>query len=257
MKNILGLIISLMIFVNFTYGQKEKETVIYLKNGYSVRGVITEQSDKGVKIKTSDGQIFEYSNDEIDEMPSDKKKSVVTKKQSKPKAISSITSNTVFKKGNKLLNLGLGIGNSLYPKSTYTSKFPPISAFYELGVVDDLFDSRSSLGVGGFFGLTGAQNNYWGDDGWKYLSIVLGPRAAIHYQFVEKLDTYGGLMLGYNIESARWTGEGNGPSNTDSEGGFAWSLFLGGRYYFNEKLAGLVELGYGVSYITVGVALKL
>jgi hypothetical protein len=34
------------------------------------------------------------------------------------------------------------------------------------------------------------------------------------------------------------------------------SFFVGGRYYFSEFFAAMLELGYGVSYLNIGVALK-
>jgi len=156
-----------------------------------------------------------------------------------------------FNKGDKVVNLGVGFGSNLYSGSGYDSKTPPISASYEVGVKDDLFDEFSSLGVGGYVGYTGAKYAYLGGST-KFSSIVIGARGALHYQFIDDLDTYTGLMLGYNIVSVSGT---DFPGASASE--FAFSWFLGGRYYFSDKFAGLVELGSGVAYFTIGVAIKL
>lgn len=162
---------------------------------------------------------------------------------------------TNFKEGDKIVNIGFGLGSSLYTGSHYTSKTPPLSASFELGIKDNLFDEKSSLGVGGYLGYTGAK---WEESGYgfKYKSIVLGVRGAVHYQIIEKIDTYSGLMLGYNIQSSStfgndWGGSANG------HGGFAYNWFIGGRYYFTDKIAGMVELGYGVAILNLGVAIKL
>jgi hypothetical protein len=167
-----------------------------------------------------------------------------------------VTAQNTFVKGDKVVNLGLGIGSTLYTGSYYTSHFPPISASLEFGIKDELFDAKSSLGVGGYVGYTGAKWDYNGW-GWKYSSIVIGPRAALHYQLLNKLDTYTGLMLGYNIVSAKEFGTGQFSDFSTEASGLAFSWFLGGRYYFSEKFAGLLELGYGVSYLNIGIALKL
>ncbi len=91
---------------------------------------------------------------------------------------------------------------------------------------------------------------------WNYTSIVFGPRGNLHYQFVDKLDTYTGLMLGYNLLSSKFTGTGSGYGSA-SEGGFTYAWFMGGRYFFSEKVAAMLELGYGVIYINVGISLAL
>ncbi|SHF28956.1 hypothetical protein SAMN05444274_104305 [Mariniphaga anaerophila] len=170
-------------------------------------------------------------------------------------AFSLSAQNTTFNKGDKVLNLGIGFGSTLYSGSHYTSKIPPISASFEVGVKDELFDENSSLGVGGYLGYTGAKWEYM-NYGWDYSSVIVGARGALHYQFVDKLDTYTGLMLGYNVVSSKAHGTAGTYANSVGSG-FAFSWILGGRYYFNDNLAGLLELGYGVAYLNLGIALKL
>ena len=76
---------------------------------------------------------------------------------------------------------------------------------------------------------------------------MLGARGAFHYQFVEKLDTYAGLMLGFDAVMS---------SGASATSGLGFSGFLGGRYYIKPKLAIYSELGYGIAYLSAGVALK-
>jgi len=168
----------------------------------------------------------------------------------------SVFAQNTFSKGDKVLNLGLGIGSTLYSGSYYTNKIPPVSGSFEVGIKDELFDEKSSLGIGGYVGYTGAKWNYSGW-GWKYSSIVVGPRASLHYQLIKKMDTYTGVMLGYNIVSSKTFGSGYWDDYTASGSGLTYSWFVGGRYYFSEKFAGMLELGYGVAYLNIGVALKL
>lgn len=163
--------------------------------------------------------------------------------------------NTTFNQGDKVINLGVGFGSNLYSGSLYTNRTPPISASIEFAVKDELFDENSSLGVGGYFGYTGAKWESMGY-GWNYNSIIIGGRGALHYQFVSNLDTYVGLMLGYNIVSSSSFGTAGNFSNSVGSG-FTSSWFIGGRYYFTDNLAALLEVGYGVANLTLGVALRL
>ncbi len=38
--------------------------------------------------------------------------------------------------------------------------------------------------------------------------------------------------------------------------GLVSSFFIGGRYYFSDSMAAMLELGYGVAYLNLGVAFK-
>jgi len=42
-----------------------------------------------------------------------------------------------------------------------------------------------------------------------------------------------------------------------TSGGLTWSGFLGARYQFKEKIGAFAELGYGVSFLNLGLRLKL
>jgi hypothetical protein len=145
-----------------------------------------------------------------------------------------------FEKGDKVANFGLGIGSTL---GYGTTAVPPLSASFEVGVVDKIID-KGVIGVGGYLGFSS----------YKYVSyklsnFVIGPRGTFHYPFINNLDTYAGLMIGYNLYHDNWD---YGPNY----GGIVSSWFLGGRYYFSNNLAAMLELGYGVAYLNIGVALK-
>jgi hypothetical protein len=82
---------------------------------------------------------------------------------------------------------------------------------------------------------------------YKFNNFILGARGAFHYQFVGNLDTYAGLMLGYDIVSG---------NKTYAESEFAWGYYIGARYYFNSKFAVMAEIGDNVSLFSIGVAYK-
>ncbi len=56
----------------------------------------------------------------------------------------------VFTKGTHIASLGIGLP---ILSSTYRSTIPPVSASYEMGIVD--FGRPGSIGVGGYMGFWG------------------------------------------------------------------------------------------------------
>lgn len=160
-----------------------------------------------------------------------------------------VAQDATFLKGDKVLNLGIGFGSSYY-SSFYTSHMPAISASLEFGVKDGVID-KGSIGVGGYIGYSSAKySNYW-----KTSNFLIGARGSFHYPLVNKLDTYTGLQLGYNVFSTKYYDTYAGLFNASSSGiSFAW--FAGARYYFTDKFAVMAEIGYGVAYLNLGIALK-
>jgi hypothetical protein len=162
-------------------------------------------------------------------------------------------------KGDKILNLGVGLGNALYSGAGYTGSVPPISGSLEVVIKDDLFDGKGAIGVGGYIGYAAYKWKYSGFDyGWKYSNIIIGPRGYLHYNLLEKLDTYAGIMLGYNIVSSSSYGTyAYGGNYSASASGVIFSGFLGARYPLSDKISAFVELGSGIAYFTIGVAVRL
>lgn len=95
--------------------------------------------------------------------------------------------------------------SAFYTGSGYTGKIPPVSVSYEQGIMDDVLDV-GSIGVGGYIGYTSAswETNWLGGSyGWKYTNFILGVRGSFHYPLVDNIDTYAGVLLGYNVVSAK------------------------------------------------------
>lgn len=165
----------------------------------------------------------------------------------------------MYSKGQQDLHVGVGIGSTFYG-SGFRTVLPPINVSYEKGITEN-------IGVGGYAGYASSRYNYSGFNDlnyhWTYNYIILGARAAYHYDLFKepKLDTYGGVMLGFTIANARF--HSDDPSlnedlySSPSSGGFTWSGFLGARYQFKEKLGAYAELGYGISFLNLGLRFKL
>ncbi len=166
-----------------------------------------------------------------------------------------VAQESTFNKGDKVLNLGIGFGSAWYSGIGYKAQVPPVSASFEIGVVDNVLE-KGVIGVGGYFGYSSYKWTYSGSDyGWKYTNLFIGARGNFHYPLVNKLDTYIGLTLGVNVVTDKSWGGYEGVS-AGSYGGLKTAEFIGARYYFSDNFAAMLELGYGVSYINIGVALK-
>jgi hypothetical protein len=168
---------------------------------------------------------------------------------------------STFTPDDAVINLGIGIGSTYYSGSGYSGLIPPLSISYEKGI-KNVFD-KGTIGVGAYAGYTSSEWKYsdsYGSYKWKYSNILIGARGALHYPLIDELDTYAGLMLGYDIASSSYSSTGMYEDQTvagDSYGGLIWSFYLGGRYWFSDKMAGMLELGYGISYLNIGIAFKL
>jgi hypothetical protein len=167
----------------------------------------------------------------------------------------------VFEEGAKFLHVGIGVG-SPYAYSGSKMGVPPVHASFEVGVTDN-------IGVGGLVGYTSSkwdQSSVWGFGGqynyeWDFSYLIIGGRGAYHFVDNDKWDAYAGLMLGYNIASAKWkTDDPNWNAGTlwvePSVGGVAFGAFGGARYAFSESSAIFAELGYNISWLSVGYCAK-
>jgi len=148
------------------------------------------------------------------------------------------------------LNVGLGLGGTAFAGDM---TIPPISASYEVGFTD-------KISGGGYLAYAGSEHKHWmGWGTWSYTNIIIGARASYHFYSKDKIDVYGGLMIGYNIVSSSYkANDGYNDYFRDSPSGSAliYSIFGGARYYFSDSFGAFAELGYGISNLTIGVTFK-
>ncbi len=158
-----------------------------------------------------------------------------------------------FKKGWTVINLSAGIRSTLYSGTFYDGKIPPLTASLEYGMADHILE-KGVVGVGPYAGYSTFKYVYAGD-GWDYSSLLVGIKGNFHYPLFEDLDTYTGLILGYNKISHKEIGE---VEDKDSymRSKIAWSWFIGARFYLTETIAVMGELGYGIAYINLGLAVR-
>jgi hypothetical protein len=159
-----------------------------------------------------------------------------------------------YSKGDKALNLGIGFGSTWYSGTYYHSSVPPVSASLEFGVADNILE-KGVIGVGPYFGYSSYKWDYSGW-GYKYTNLIIGVRGNFHYPLANKLDTYVGLLIGYNVVSSKEFGTPVGYDYSASSGGIRSAGYVGARYLFKPSFGVFAELGYGVTYLNVGVALR-
>lgn len=166
-----------------------------------------------------------------------------------------------FEKGTNVLSAGVGLGSSLLNYSG-SNQTPAISVQFERGSFP--VGEVGVISLGGYVGYksykySGKSASYSWDQKWNY--TIVGARSAFHFTSLklDKLDLYGGLMLSYNILKYKYTD--NGAYNNGYESGSYGSAagvtaYVGGRYFFTNNIGAMAELGYGVSYLTLGLSFK-
>lgn len=167
-------------------------------------------------------------------------------------SIAGFSQSPAFEKSDLVFNAGIGFGSSIYSGIGYSTTLPGISLSGEYGIVDDIWTDRLNLGVGGYIGYSGSK---WGSVKTNY--IVFGARGAFHYTFVDDLDVYAGALLGYRIVSDNRVDTGSYLLYSPYRNRVMFSPYVGVRYYFTEKFGVMGELGGGITYVNVGVTLKL
>jgi hypothetical protein len=158
-----------------------------------------------------------------------------------------------FSKGDNIIGGTIGFGGYYSGSGLLYNdikRVPSLTLYYENCVKDNLFNEKSSIGVGGVLGYTSAKVA----DSWKSSHTIIGARGAFHYAVVEKFDAYAGVMLGYDIYSWKWIGSYKG--DKIAGGGFDFSAFIGARFYFTDAFAAFAELSYGVAPINLGLSFK-
>jgi len=178
-------------------------------------------------------------------------------------SISSHAQNSQFKKGQIDVNAGVGFVTPLFDISGFgiKTKVPPISIAADYAINDEV-----SAGII----LATAQDNVYTDlydlnTGEQYYGrlstlkhVIVGGRVLYHFSLAEKLDTYGGGMLGYNIVTEKIDPNVQVMDQSKIKvKGFTYTLLLGARYHFTPHAGLFLELGYGVTVINLGLNIKL
>ena len=141
-----------------------------------------------------------------------------------------------FEKGSQLIgvNAGVKLGND---------NKTACSVFYEYGL-SKLFVDECTLGSG-LFG--GYYQNQLGEEISKI--YILGVRLNVHYQFVDRLDTYAGFAPNFNIRTYE-------KAKAKDRSQFDCYIHVGGRYYLTNWLGVFAEMSTGYNNLSGGVSIK-
>jgi hypothetical protein len=153
----------------------------------------------------------------------------------------SYAQNDVFVKGDKVVGASFGFINTV---NGLRSVLPPVTFTGEYGIVDGLINGKASVGAGAELGYAVLKHHLSPN---RYSNLLIGARGSFHYQFVDNLDTYVSLLLGYDIVSGE---------NAYTASDWGWASYIGARYYFSDSFAVTAEIGNNISLINIGVAYK-
>jgi hypothetical protein len=160
-----------------------------------------------------------------------------------------------FEKGDKDINLTIGFLSSWYENHYFHASIPQIAISGDYGLRDDW--GPGVFGVGAFISLTTYKYRWSIYEDGKYTYINIAARATYHYQFVKKLDTYGGVLLGVQIR--RFKEPEGYPAYYNSRAGVGamGTLFVGAKYYVTDKFSILSEICiYDAALFNIGAGFK-
>ncbi|GIV27354.1 MAG: hypothetical protein KatS3mg027_1168 [Bacteroidia bacterium] len=186
-------------------------------------------------------------------------------------SVQNIQAQDAFGKGSTVLNLGLGLGGVVGYWGAGYSATPYLNTSLDIGVYEFPDVKGLSIGLGGYLGYKSTSYTYggtWVDkkgnihydepvkSTWTYFAI--GFRPTIHYSFSSaNAEVYAGLPLGYVIVSHKYSNpEYAYYANTTYPSYVGYGLIFGGRYFFSKSFGAYLELGYGISYLNLGVSFK-
>ena len=149
-------------------------------------------------------------------------------------AMAQYTDTYTFEKGKSLLGVNVGVHVG---KDNRTA----ITGMYEVGLAN-LFVDECTLG-GGIFG--GYYKNTLGLE--KEKIYIAGIRLNVHYQFVDRLDTYAGIAPNFNFRTFEMA---------KNKAQFDTYFHVGGRYYIFNWLGLYAEASTGYNNFSGGISLK-
>lgn len=150
-------------------------------------------------------------------------------------------------KGTNYANIGVGIG---------TYGFNGTGGLPIVATIEHAFSDKISAGLyGGFI-----KRKF--EDQVSYSYKVFGVKGAYHFNELlnvvnPKVDLYGGTAIYYRSYTLKYKDYENPEYTSKSTGGaLGIGIFAGGRYLFAGNVGVFAEVGYGISPLQVGLAIK-
>lgn len=177
-----------------------------------------------------------------------------------------VTNAQSFSEGDNVLGAGVGLlgGYSVGWSGSGVSQSPALNLHFDHGMGEL---GPGTWGLGGYVGYKTIkyESNYiYYNYDYKYTYLVVGARGTWHYNEWhgnDKLDTYGGAMLAYRsvsfTDNTDYGAYGYLNTYSYSGSGVGLSVFAGARYFFSDKIGAYGEMGYGITWLQLGLAVKL
>lgn len=150
-----------------------------------------------------------------------------------------------YAKGDKLLNIGIGV-NSYYDNGI------PLGGSFEKGITD-------KISVGADVNYLSSKYDYGFGASSRFTALYIGARGSYHLSDdlnigIDELDLYGTGSVGFR--SFTWS-DSFGNNDSSFGNGIYVGVSAGARYYFSDKMAAFLELGAtGSSNARLGIAFK-
>lgn len=172
-----------------------------------------------------------------------------------------------FHEGADMLGVGVGIlgGYNAGWHGAGAHQSPALNLHYDHGMGKL---GPGTWGLGGYLGFKTASYRAWHHQlvhlDYRYTYLVLGVRGTWHYNEWHgdsNLDTYAGLMLAYNSVTFRNRTDYNSYTYLDnyrySGSGLGLGAYVGARYFLSDQIGVYGELGYGLTWLQAGLAIRL
>ena len=150
-----------------------------------------------------------------------------------------------FEKGSIVVNLGGGFGG-------YLSSGVGASGSVEVGIWPT--GDFGIIGLGAISGITFSSAVLILNDV-NYTEFSIGPRGTYHFTIipVENLDVYAAVQILYALQTTKYD---NSLIEDVTDSNVYPGFVAGARYYFSDFFGVFAEVGYSVTYLTGGIALK-
>ena len=167
-----------------------------------------------------------------------------------------------FYQGASMLSVGIGFGG-VHGDYSPTASSPTTGLSYEYGITEF---NQGVLGVGLYLGnkvftLRKEEVNpiFYQESKWDY--TIVGLLGNYHFSTRHRYDPYISVMGGIKSLTYKNVNTTNQEdpysSSSKSKVGVAFSVGGGVRYFWSNNIAAFGEVGYGISYVTIGACIKL
>ena len=151
-----------------------------------------------------------------------------------------------------IVSAGVGFnGTEGYYYNNESTETTPLlyNLSYERILIDNILKGKGAVGVGGLVGYKTVQYTGWNGKQTNH-DMTFCIKGVFHYALLEKLDTYAGLMGGYNYYIEKSAG------TTYTYGEPAIAVFAGARYYVLPVAGVFAEVGLGYAFVNAGISFR-